>query len=315
MGDVDLDAQGNVSIGGDVTGRDKVTAGGDVVGRDKLSAGGHVIVAEAGATVIVNERETAAKPGALPQFISAQRPFEPKLVLIPAGEFLMGSASTKDKRACDNEKPQHKLHLPDYYIAKTPVTNAQYAVFVREAGHSGPNHWNGGNPPKGKEIHPVGGVTWHDAVAYCRWLAGVTGKPYGLPSEPEWEKAARGTDGRIYPWGNSWDAKRCNTSEGGKKDTTPVGVYPGGISPYGCLDMVGNVEEWTRSIFRGYPYDPDDGREELEGAALRVLRGSSWYTGAVYARCAYRFRDIPRYVRIHIGFRVVISPISLPFGL
>jgi len=151
---------------------------------------------------------------------------EPKMVLIPAGEFTMGSDPGSDPDAVDNEQPQHTLYLPDYYLAKTPVTNAQYAAFVQATGHDPPLRWEGGKPPSGKEDHPVVFVTWHDAVAYSNWLAQATGKPYRLPSEAEWEKGARGSDGRIYPWGNQWDADRCNTGEGGKGDTTPVGAYP-----------------------------------------------------------------------------------------
>ncbi len=283
-----------VDVKGSVAGRDQVTkAGGDVVGRDKIAASGPVIVAEPGSTVIVNERDAVAKPPPFPQVISAQQPFDPDLVLIPAGEFLMGSDPAKDKGAYDDEKPQHKLHLPDYYMAKTPVTNGQYLAFVEKMEHGAPGYWKGGKPPKGKESHPVVNITWHDAVAYCRWLADVTGKPYGLPSEAEWEKAARGTDGRIYPWGNDWDVKKCNTSEDGKGDTTPVGAYSGGVSPYGILGMSGNVWEWTRSIFKPYPYKPDDGREDLGAGddARRVLRGGSWYYGAGLARIGDWYRQ------------------------
>jgi formylglycine-generating enzyme required for sulfatase activity len=201
--------------------------------------------------------------------------FEPEMVLIPAGEFLMGSDPSVDQDARDDEQPQHTLYLPDYYLAKTPVTNAQYAAFV-QATYRQPEGWEAGKPSSGKEDHPVVNISWHDAVAYCRWLSGVTGRPYRLPSEAEWEKGARDTDGRIYPWGNQWDAKRCNTRESGKRDTTPVGAYLEGASPYGLLDMAGNVWEWTRSVYKSYPYDPDDGREDLEAKGIGVLRGGSW---------------------------------------
>ena len=168
--------------------------------------------------------------------------WEPEMVLIPASEFLMGSDPGRDKHADDEEQPQHTLYLPDYYMARTPVTNAQYVAFVQATYRDPPEDWKHGRPPEGKEDHPVGYISWYDAVAYCNWLSQVTGKPYRLPSEAEWEKAARGTDGRIYPWGDEpSDEKRCNfgCNVGG---TTPVGRYsPQGDSPYGCTDMAGNV--------------------------------------------------------------------------
>jgi formylglycine-generating enzyme required for sulfatase activity len=249
--------------------------------------------------------------------------FEPEMISIPAGEFLMGSDPSVDEDAWDEEQPQHTLYLPDYHLSKTPVTNAQYAVFVQATGHRLPDHWKGtfrkgGNPPRGKGDHPVVNVTWHDAVAYCRWLAEVTGRPYCLPSEAEWEKSARGGDGRIYPWGNRWDVKQCNSEEGGKGNTTLVGTYSQGASPYGLLDMAGNVLEWTRSLWGEdweepsfkYPYDPADGREDLDapGSVLRVLRGGSFYLSVKYARCAARIRLIPNYFGLSSGFRVLVAP-------
>ena len=168
------------------------------------------------------------------------------LVFIPAGEFVMGE--------------DQSIHLGDYWIGKYPVTNAQFERFVNETKYQCKQDWRSEFTP-GKERHPVVNVTWHDALAFCKW-AGVT-----LPSEAEWEKAARGTDGLTYPWGNQWDAGRCNVAELG---TTPVDQYPNGMSPYGCYDMVGNAQEWTRSHDKEYPYDPDDGREVL------VLRPKSF---------------------------------------
>jgi formylglycine-generating enzyme required for sulfatase activity len=249
-----------------------------------------------------------------PTFIERVKPFEPEMALIPAGDFLMGSDPKKDKFAKDREQPQHTLFLPDYYLAKTPLTNAQYAAFVQATGHSQPGHWKGGKPPKGKEDHPVVHVSWHDAVAYCRWLSEVTGRPYRLPSEAEWEKGARGSDGRLWPWGNQWDVKRCNTKESGPNDTTPVGAYPEGASPYGLLDMAGNVWEWTRSVYKSYPYDPDDGREDLEapGTVRRVLRGGSWNYNQDSARCVVRFRSGPLSSHGYLGFRLV-SPVGSDF--
>ena len=244
------------------------------------------------------------------------KPFEPDMVLIPAGEFLMGSDPRKDKDAYDDEQPQHTQYLPDHYLAKTPVTNAQYEAFVQATGHIQPAHWEGGEPPRGKEDHPIVYVSWHHAIAYCRWLSEVTGKPYRLPSEAEWEKGARGSDGRIYPWGNRWAGKRCNSQEGHIGDTTPVRAYPEGVSPYGLLDMVGNVWEWTRSLWGEgfeepsfkYPYDPADGREYLGAPdnTYRVLRGGSYNFHESFVRCASRHFDFPHYHSWFYGFRVVL---------
>jgi formylglycine-generating enzyme required for sulfatase activity len=252
-----------------------------------------------------------------------RQPFEPEMVLIPASEFLMGSDPSVDKGAYSDEQPQHTLSLPDYYLAKTPLTNAQYAAFVEATGHQQPEHWEGGKPPKGKEDHPVVYVSWHDAVAYCRWLSEVTGRPYRLPSEAEWEKGARGTDGRLWPWGNQWDAERCNSEEGGKGGTTPVGAYPEGASPYGLLDMVGNVWEWTQSLWGKdweepsfkYPYDPDDGRENLEAKGRRVLRGGAFDLNRRPGRCAYRYSSAPYGLGRSRGFRVVLVAPGFPSGL
>jgi formylglycine-generating enzyme required for sulfatase activity len=241
-----------------------------------------------------------------------RQPIEPEMILIPAGKFLMGSDPGVDKWARDDEQPQHTLYLPDYYMARTPVTNAQYAAFVQVTYHRQPKGWEHGKPPSGKEDHPVVWVSWHDAIAYCRWLSEVTGRPYRLPSEAQWEKGARGTDGRIYPWGNRWDAEQCNTKESGKEGTTPVGAYPQGASPYELLDMAGNVFEWTRSVHKSYPYDPDDGREDLEAEGARVLRGGSWLNIRDFARCVVRHWNSPDYSFNHIGFRLV-SPVGSDF--
>ncbi|MGA9351422.1 MAG: formylglycine-generating enzyme family protein [Anaerolineae bacterium] len=224
------------------------------------------------------------------------KPFEPEMVLIPAGEFTMGSDPSLDQDAVDDEQPQHTLYLPDYYLAKTPVTNAQYAAFVQATGHHLPEHWIGRQPPTGKEDHPVVYVSWHDAMAYCHWLAEETGKPYRLPSEAEWEKGARGSDGRIYPWGSQKDEKRCNTA-GGKQEATP----------YDLLGMAGNVWEWTWSVCEIYPYDPEDGREDIKSGVGRVLWGGSWYRNQWYARCTLRYAVYPDARYHYLGFRVAAS--------
>ena len=210
------------------------------------------------------------------------------------------------------ERPQHRLHVKSFHIGKYPVTNAQYAAFVAATGYrtaAEKEDWGGvwtgsvwkrvegadwrhphgpGSHINGKGDHPVVQISWYDALAFCKWLNQETGKPYRLPSEAEWEKAARRTDGRIYPWGDQWDASRCNAWEGGKRDTAPVGAYPRGASPYGVLDMAGNVWEWTSSLYKPYPYDPRDGREDPEADGRRVLRGGSFYSDQGLVRCAFR---------------------------
>jgi formylglycine-generating enzyme required for sulfatase activity len=254
-------------------------------------------------------------------------------VVIPAGEFLMGSDSGKDPHARDVELPQHRCYLPTYRISRTPVTVRQFERFVQETGYrtsaeeQGFGWTNDGSEwqkvlgacwarPYGpdsdvqqKAKHPVTCVSWHDASAFCRW-AGAR-----LPTEAEWEKAARGVDGRIYPWGDEAPGEgRCNYAML-VGDTTPVGAYPEGASPYGLLDMAGNVREWTQSLWGkygpeaeyGYPYDPADGRENLaapddicrvmhEGAFTNTIRG---------IRCACRYGNPPTHYDNISGFRVV----------
>ena len=261
----------------------------------------------------------AAEPETMrPAVVERSQPFEPEMILIPAGEFLMGSDPRKDKDASGDEQPQHRLYLPDYTMARTPITQAQYAAFVQATGRRAPNmdadwvqpyNWSGTTPPGGKEDHPVVLVSWHDAVAYCHWLAEATGKPYRLPTEAEWEKAARGTDGLIYPWGNEWDPQRCNFGEGGSGGTTAVGTYPRGASPYELLDMAGNVWEWCSSLHRGYPYRADDGREDSGASGSRVVRGGSFLFHRYGARCAVRLSYNPDNRDYNLGFRVVVSPI------
>jgi formylglycine-generating enzyme required for sulfatase activity len=245
---------------------------------------------------------TAPRPAEL----DAHQTFEPELVRIPAGAFLLGSDPQQDQDALENEQPQQRRHLPAYDIARTPVTNAQYAAFVRATEHRAPKHWPLGEPPKGLTDHPVINVSWYDALAYCRWLAEVTGRPYTLPTETQWEKAARGPDGRIYPWGNTFDLAKCNTEEADVGGTTPVGRYsPMGDSPYGCADMAGNVWEWCRTQWRASYQEAED--NDLEGEAPRVVRGGAFRRSAGRARCASRFRLLPRDDWGDHGFRVVVA--------
>lgn len=248
-------------------------------------------------------------------------PYEPEMVLIPEGEFLMGSDPARDADAQMEEQPQHRLYLSTYAISRTPITNAQYALFLRATHYRPPAHWRFlrwriQRFPRHQEDYPVTNVSWYDAVAYCEWLSRVSGKRYRLPSEAEWEKAARGTDGRVFPWGDTWDRTRCNIHSQ-EEHTTPVTAYPQGASPYGVLDMVGNVWEWTRSLWGerlrtptfGYPYDPQDGRENQAAPDFvrRVLRGVSFYNDYPMARCAARYRYSPHNYFDSVGFRVVME--------
>lgn len=270
-----------------------------------------------------------------------------EFVKIPHGEFLMGSKDD-DQAAYADEKPQHKLNIPyDFLMARFPVTNALFEAFVKKAVHKTQAEkdgfgwvWNGKEWVKtpgadwahprgpdtgiaGLENHPVVQVLWKDAQAYCAWLNREygSGLPRGLvfrlPTEAEWEKAARGTDGRIHPWGNPFDAALCNSLENGPGRTTPVGRFsPQGDSPYGCADVSGNVWEWTASLWGkdvqkpdyAYPYTPRDGRENQKAGddIRRVVRGGSFASEARNARVAVRYGFIDAYA--NYGFRVALAP-------
>ncbi len=232
---------------------------------------------------------------------------ESEWVTVPAGEFSMGSREG-EKGADAAEMSQQRVFVDEFHIAITPVTNAQYALYVADAGAQPPQHWPGGQAPRGLENHPVVYVSWLDAMAYCQWLTEKIGKAVRLPTEAEWEKAARGSqDGRAYPWRDAWAELHCNSDELGLGDTSPVGLFLNGASPYGCLDMSGNVWEWCNTKFAGYPYQPDDGREEPQGDEGRVLRGGSFYDLARYARCVCRYFNHPDSRLSYIGFRVITA--------
>ncbi|MCQ3980108.1 MAG: hypothetical protein DPW09_42365 [Anaerolineae bacterium] len=148
-----------------------------------------------------SDMETAASTS--PDRVTITNPFHLELVRVPAGEFLMGSDPAKDKNVQQDEQPQHRVYVSEFFIGKYPITNEQYAVFVKATKHRTPNHWDKGKIPAGQENHPVVYISWGDAAAFCQWLSRASGQSFRLPTEAEWEKAARGTDGRIYPWGLS----------------------------------------------------------------------------------------------------------------
>jgi formylglycine-generating enzyme required for sulfatase activity len=229
----------------------------------------------------------APEPGTRPQ-LAVNEKDGTELVRIPAGEFLLGNNGGPEE-----ERPEQRVYLPAYFIAKYPVTNAQYRKFVQETGHREPRYW--GEKRFNQPNQPVVGVTWHDAQVYCQW-AGLR-----LPTEAEWEKAARGTDGRTWPWGKAEPTeKHCNFDKN-VGQTTDVGSYPDGASPYGCLDMAGNVWEWCSTKWRESYDEPAD--ESLEGGHWRVLRGGSHYDSADDVRCCRRDWDHPDYWYHYVGFR------------
>ena len=251
-------------------------------------------------------------------------------VEVPAGRFQMGSNKAQDPIALDTETPQHNVTLPTYYIARYPVTVAQFRAYVASGGPMPDNL----ESLEGHPSAPVVRVAWREAHGYCRWLTGrlrssgeapadlrrVLGGGDGghswrvtLPSEAEWEKAARGTDGRIYPWGNESDANRANYCRTRIGHPNTVGCFPGGASPYGLEEMSGNVWEWTRSLCNKrmfmYPYEPNRTREDLAARedAPRILRGGAFYNRARGCRAASRYGHDPDYRR-YVGFRVAVSP-------
>ncbi|MBI3947775.1 MAG: SUMF1/EgtB/PvdO family nonheme iron enzyme [Armatimonadetes bacterium] len=236
-----------------------------------------------------------------------------EFVFVPAGPFTIGSDDREE-----NEKPAHSVRLLGYRISKYEVTLGQFRQFVRSSGYQPAGAWEQSGTD---DRLPVTGVTWGDAAAYCRWAGGR------LPTEPEWEKAARGTDGREFVWGSAWPPPRgagnfadsaARTSNpavpaiGGYDDgfalTAPVGSFPGGASPYGCLDMAGNVWEWCSSTYNPYPYNADDEREDPSGIRVCVIRGGGFRNGEPrYLAAPTRGGLDRRQSSVSIGFRYVMG--------
>jgi formylglycine-generating enzyme required for sulfatase activity len=224
----------------------------------------------------------------------------PPLRYIPTGPFLMGSDPARDPQAMDSELPQRPVEVAEFWIGQFPVTVAEYGCAVRASAAREPGEWV---RQVQRPDHPVVLVSWKSALAYARWLGEATGEPWRLPTEEEWEKAARGTDGRSYPWGDRWEPARANTEDGGAGDTTPVGSYPSGASPYGVWEMAGTVSEWC-----GIPPDSPLARPGPWGQGTApstgYLAGGSWNDSPLVARAAYRAQLFMGERTGDIGFRL-----------
>ncbi len=278
---------------------------------------------------------------------------EMDFVRIPQGGFVMGSKDD-DELAWGDEKPRHVVEIPyDYWAGRFPVSNAQFAEFVRSKsfetraeregwglvwdardGQWGEREGANWRHPLGAdsgitglEQHPVVQVCWHDALAFCEWLNQnrpgdlPAGYHFRLPGEAEWEKAARGADGRRWPWGNDFDPSRCNSRGSRPVGTTSVRAHsPQGDSPYGVADMSGNIWEWTITLWGEdrdvsafvYPYHNKDGREEMSASDkfFRIIRGGSFKDDSQGVRCACRDLDPPRWSLNNLGFRVFLAPVE-----
>ncbi len=250
-----------------------------------------------------------------PLFFAKTPPPPEGMVLVPAGPFIMGSDKVDTEgRAKEfgamkpwylDEHPAHTVNLPDYYIDKYEVTNAQYGLYLHATGAPVPNGWRPANLAEENRFKPITGVNWYDADHFCRWL----GKR--LPTEAEWEKAARGPNGNEYPWGDTFDPMKGNTGATRLGGVQPVGHFPEGASVYGVNDMVGNVWEWTASWYKKYP--GSDFNSDAFGETYKVIRGGGWggvghYTLDHFYRGAYRFYIDPAIGFNDAGFRCAKSP-------
>lgn len=242
---------------------------------------------------------------------------------IPAGTYLRGS---KEGEGYKRESPQREIYLDTFGIGKYPVTNQEFRKFVNEKGYGNQDHWSSEgwvwretnkiteprywhNRKWNKDNFPVVGICWYEAEAYANWFSRETGMEYRLPTEAEWEKAARGTDRRRYPWGNDIDQTICNFNETGLDRTSPVGIFPGSESPYGCVDMAGNVWEWCSDWFRSdyYKVGSDRNPQGPDDSFVRVLRGGCWGFSRIACLATNRLCFRPD-VRISgVGFRLARS--------
>ncbi len=219
---------------------------------------------------------------------------------IPAGEFTMGSDPAEEFAPEPDEAPRHRVPVAAFRIGRTQVTNAEYAIFVAASGVPAPSHWPDGAPTADQASHPVSYVSWADARAFCAWAGGF------LPTEAEWERAARGDDDRAWPWGD--DAPNLERATFAAAGTSTVGLHVAGASPFGALDLAGNVWEWTTSAYRAYSYDAADGREDDGSPEPRVVRGGAYSHGPGEIRCSYRHGMLPGAVDHYVGLRLACAP-------
>jgi formylglycine-generating enzyme required for sulfatase activity len=243
--------------------------------------------------------------------------FEPRTIYIAEGSFWMGSDAADG--IPNHETPRHEVFLPAYRIGKYPVTNVQFEEFIRQTSTlvTPSMGWDGQRVPAGLENHPVAGVTWYEALAYCQWLSGKTGRKYSLPNEAQWEKTCRGEGITVYPWGDEFDPGRCNH---GRANVAPVDAYPA-QNEYGCFDLVGNVRQWTCTLWGekriapdtryAYPWK-DDRRNDLNASRQirRVVRGSIMKDEIRVLRCSARSGQTPDDIGLPGGrhsFRVALS--------
>ena len=239
-------------------------------------------------------------------------PIEVELINIPASKFIMGIEKPEFETEFPHlEDPRHEVNVDSFFMSKYPITNEQFFAFVNDTDHK-TSDWQEYKFPESKKNHPATNVDWFDAKDFCKWLSDETKMNIYLPSEAEWEKCARGTDGRMFPWGNEWDIDKlcCFHNSNG---TSEVGTYsPAGDSPYGLADMAGNVMEWTNSLCWKYPYNPDDGREKYTSKDVflieRVMRGGSFVDQVIFNyRTGARFDQGPSARFPNYGFRIALK--------
>jgi len=223
------------------------------------------------------------------------------MVAIPGGTFKMGRDDGPPA-----EGPSHAVRVQNFLLDKTEVTNAEYAQFVDEANHQPPEHWGNVKAPVGQELLPVTNVTYDDAIAFAEWRSKRDGVTYRLPTEEEWEYAARNGDkDNLYPWGNVWEPDRAVTQETGVGKEQPVGTYPEGRNQWGVYDLIGNVWEWTSTRASLYPGSPRKLPEQFKDWI--IARGGSY--GSPAGKVSGTMRDwfAPKYKNPVLGFRLARS--------